>query len=324
MPTRLAWIGTAHIHTPGFINEALKRELDCAGVWDEDAERAHKNAVKLGGPVRTLEELAQDATVDGFVILSETVWHLELVEQLIGAKKPIFIEKPMGFDGEQSNAIRKLLDDNGIVFQTGYFSRGQGNVRALKNKVDEGFFGDITRVRASNCHSGALGGWFDTDWRWMADRDQAGVGAYGDLGTHVLDLLMWIFGDITSVTGALGMGTKRYEGCEEVGEALLRFQNGIIGTLAASWDDVADPIRIQVSGTTGHATLGSDLMIAGADGKFEKVEPAESVRAGFAAFVDHLQGKAVELVTAAEAAKRDAVMDAIYRGAESQTWVQVE
>jgi predicted dehydrogenase len=322
--TSLGWIGTGHIHTPGFVNEVLKRGLSCAGVWDHHVARATANAEKLGGQVRSVEDLAVDSLVDGFVVCSETVHHLDLVKQIAPAGKSMFIEKPMGFDGAQSRAICDLLEKHGVVFQTGYFSRGGANFRALKQRVDDGLFGTVTRVRASNCHSGALGGWFDTDWRWMADRSRAGVGAYGDLGTHVLDVLMWIFGPVASVTGAMSAGTNRYPGCEELGEALLKFESGVIGTMAAGWDDVADPVRVQVSGTEGHATLGADLMVAGKDGKFEKVELGDGVPAGFGAFLDHLAGKPVELVTAREAANRDIVMDAIYRGAESQSWVEVK
>jgi predicted dehydrogenase len=324
MSTRLGWIGTAHIHTPGFASEVLKRGLECAGVWDHDSTRAETNAEKLGGKVASISELAQDGSIDGYVICSETVHHLDLVGQLVATGKPMFLEKPMGASAEQSKAIYKLLDEHKIVFQTGYFSRGVPSFRTLKQKVDDGFFGTITRVRASNCHSGALGGWFDTDWRWMADRSQAGVGAFGDLGTHVLDLLIWIFGGVSAATGVLSTGTARYEGCDEVGEALLKFSNGIIGTLAASWDDVADPNRLEVSGTKGHATLGADLLIAGADGKFEKAELLEQVPSGFGAFLDNLDGKKVDLVTSKEAAQRDVTMDAIYQGAATQSWVEIE
>jgi predicted dehydrogenase len=324
MAIKLGWIGTAHIHTPGFSNEVLKREIACGGVYDHDSARAAKNSEKLGGTVRSIEEMVSDPSITAFVICSETVHHLSLVTELVKAGKPLFIEKPMGFNAAQSEAILKLLTDHKITFQTGYFSRGQVNFRTLKKHVDEGFFGTITRVRASNCHSGALGGWFNTDWRWMADRTQAGVGAFGDLGTHVLDLLLWMFGGIHSATGVLSMGTGRYEGCDEFGEALLKFSNGIIGTLTASWDDVADPVRIQVSGTKGHATVGSDFMLAGADGKFAKLETLEDpASAGFNAFLDHLGGKSVELVSAREATNRDIVMDAIYRGAETNQWIDI-
>jgi len=321
--TNLAWIGTAHIHTPGFSKEVLKRGLACAGVWDHDAARAAKNAEALGGPARDLDDLAYDGSVTGFVVCSETARHPELVHKLAPTGKPLFLEKPMAVSGHRSLEILGLIERHANVFQTGYFSRGNPSFRALKAKVDEGFFGEITRVRASNCHSGALGGWFDTDWRWMADRSQAGVGAYGDLGTHVLDLLLWMFGGVTAVTGVLSLGTNRYGGCDELGEGLLKFTSGVIGTMAAGWDDVADPIRLQVCGTKGAATLGAEFLLAGPDGKFSKVEVGEPVPAGFSAFLDHLEGKDVELVTAREAANRDIVMDAIYRGAESQSWVEI-
>jgi predicted dehydrogenase len=320
----LAWVGTAHIHTPGFSGEVLKRKHACAGVWDHNEERAKMNAEKLGGEVKTVEQMVADKSVDGFIVCSETVHHLSLVEKLVKASKPLFIEKPMGFNAEQSTAILSLLEENKVVFQTGYFSRGGAGVQTLKKKVEEGFFGQITRVRASNCHSGALGGWFDGEWRWMADRKQSGVGAYGDLGTHVLDLLIWMFGGVSAVTGLHGKGTARYEGCEETGEAILKFNSGVIGTLTAAWDDVTDPMRIMVSGTKGFATLGADLKLAGPDGKLEKVENLEpAVAAGFPAFLDYLEGKSVSLVSAREAAQRDVVMDSIYRAAESQTWVEI-
>lgn len=323
MTIRLGWVGTGHIHTPGFVNEVLKRGIACAGVWDHDVDRASMNADKLGGIVKVVSELVADETVDGYVVCSETVRHLDLARQLVTTGKPIFIEKPIGFSGEQSVAIRDAFEASKCVFQTGYFYRGNGKVRALKKLVDDGFFGTITKVRASNCHGGALNGWFDNEWRWMADRTQAGVGAFGDLGTHGLDLLMWLFGPVSSVTGALSAGTNRYPGCEELGESLLKFSSGVIGTLTSSWDDVADPMRLQVCGTKGQATFGADLLVAGPDGKFSVAEPEPDVPGGFNAFLSYLAGEKVELVTPREATDRDVVMDAIYRGAESQTWVTI-
>lgn len=320
----LAWVGTAHIHTPGFTDQVLNRGFKSAGVWDHDAARAEKNATKLDTVTKSVEELAADSSVSGYVICSETNRHLELVEALVKTGKPIFVEKPMGTDGATSAKILAAFEASSSVFQTGYFMRGVPTVRTLRKLVQEGFFGDITRVRASNCHSGALGGWFDTDWRWMADRSQSGVGAYGDLGTHSLDLLLWIFGEAQAVSGALANGTARYEGCDELGEGILKFKSGVIGTLAAGWDDVTNPHFLVVSGTKGYAVIGGDLSVAGPDGKLAKVEDLEpQVPSGFGAFLDHLEGKSVELVTAQEAALRDKTMSAIYQGAESQSWVSL-
>ncbi len=132
-----------------------------------------------------------------------------------------------------------------------------------------------------------------------------------------------MFGPVSSATGALSTGTNRYDGCDELGESLLKFSSGVIGTLTSSWDDVADPVRLQVCGTKGQATFGADLLVAGPDGKFSIADPEPDVPGGFNAFLDYLEGAQVELVTPREAAERDVVMDAIYRGAESQSWVAV-
>lgn len=323
-PLNLAWVGVAHIHTPGFSNDVLKRGHKCAGVYDRDAAKAAKNAEKLGGKVRTLAEMAADKSIDAFIITSETSFHLDLLKQIAGAGKPIFVEKPLGISTEFSTSILEILENHKITFQTGYFQRGGATVQTLKKKVDTGHFGTITRVRASVCHNGALGGWFDTDWRWMADRSLSGVGGFGDLGTHGLDLLMWLFGGVKAATGALSNGTARYKGCDELGEGLMKFTSGAIGTLTASWDDVANPIRMQVSGTKGHALLNGDLQLAGEDGKLAVVKELEpTAPSGFPGFLDFLEGKKVDLVKPREAVARDIVMDAIYKGAETQTWIDI-
>lgn len=316
-------LGTAHIHTPGFLDQMNKRGAKLLGLWDHDADRAARNSEKTGAPDMGLDELIASPEVGSFVVCSETCHHLDLVTKAAPRGLPMFVEKPLSSSPEESVKMAELMKANGVVFQTGYFMRGTAGVQTLKRLVDEGAFGKITRVRFSNCHSGALGGWFDGEWRWMADRSKAGVGAYGDLGTHVIDLLLWMFGPVTSVTGALGMGTARYEGCEELGEGLLKMESGVIATLAAGWNDVADPYRIQVSGTEGHALLGSTLQVAGKDGRMAEVELDADVPSGFGAFLDVLEGKKVELVTVDEAVARDAVASALYRGAEGNCWVDL-
>lgn len=318
----LAFVGCAHIHTPGFVNEVKRRELPVKYVWDHDAARAQMNAEKTGATVAEIETILADPDVAAVVITSETNRHPALVEAVVEAKKPLFVEKPMGTLTEASRQMAALIEASGLPFSTGYFMRGDKNIRKVKALIEEGFFGQITRVRASNCHSGALGGWFDGEWRWMADPNQAGVGGFGDLGTHVLDILLWLFGEVASATGALSMGTARYPGCDECGEAVLRFKSGIIGTLTASWDDVANPVTLQVAGTKGHAVLGSQGLLVGEDGNLAPAEDLpEPVPAGFNAFLDWFEGKPAELVSPREASNVDATMDAIYTGAREDRWV---
>jgi predicted dehydrogenase len=326
---QIALVGCAHIHTPGFIGTINRRDDVAVNlVWDHDHARAEKRQAELpGSAVTDLNGIFADPSIDAFLVCSETRLHQELVERAASTGKPLFVEKPLGMKKADGEAMAALIEANGCVFSTGYFMRGTAVIQTLKNRLEEGVFGQITRVRGSNCHSGALGGWFDGEWRWMADVEEAGVGAYGDLGTHSLDILLWLFGEVESATGIIGMGTARYPGCDETGEGLLKFKSGVIGTLAAAWDDVANPASMIVSGTKGHAIIYNGdlyLQIEGLDAKIPA--PLDSPRpSGLDAWLNAVVGQANpgELVPASQAAYRSTVMEAIYQGALEQSWVNI-
>ena len=238
------------------------------------------------------------------IICSETDRHEALVREAATAKKHIFAEKPLGLGAKDSFAMAEAIEQAGVLFQTGYFMRGNLITLFLRDQIQKGSFGTITRIRHTNCHLGSLGGWFDTEWRWMADLKQAGVGAFGDLGTHSLDILMWLMGDIARVSASIKVVTGRYNNCDETSEALIEFTNGVIGTLAAGWVDVAHPVSVILNGTEGHAYVANDRLyfksshVEGADGSSPRTDlPAETPHA-FELFLDAVGGEAnVPLVT---------------------------
>lgn len=323
----LALLGAAHIHTPDFINRLSRRaEVKVKYVWDHDRARAIKAAERLSAQVADLPEIWADAEVRAVVVCSETDRHEELVLPAVAAKKHLFVEKPLGYAAADAYRMARAIEQAGVLFQTGYFMRGQPVHRFLKEQISKGHFGQLTRVRHSNCHAGSLRGWFDTEWRWMADPKVAGCGAFGDLGTHSLDILLWLLGEVELVTASIKIVTGRYEGCDESGEGLLRFKGGAVATLAAGWVDLADPVKVLLSGTEGHAHLVDGNLyfqsqhVAGADGKAPWDLPEAQPHA-FELFLEALAGRTVPLVTPREAAYRNAVMEALYDGARTSAWV---
>jgi predicted dehydrogenase len=328
---KLALIGCAHIHTPGFVRAVTARtDVKIKWVWDHDPARARKNAEATGASVATdFRSAYADAEVAGVIICSETNRHEQLVLPAAVAKKSIFVEKPLGFASADAYAMADAIEKAGVLFQTGFFQRGDAKHIFLKRQVELGNFGRITRIRGSNCHGGALGRWFDTDWRWMANPQIAGVGAFGDLGAHSLDIMIWLMGEVSAVTAQIDNGTGAYENCDETGEGLLRFKNGAIGTLAAAWDDLNNPVTLLISGTEGHAAIINGQLhfqsrrVPGFDGSqpVRNSELPETISAGFDAFLDAMAGKRATLVGAREAAYRNAVMEALYEGARQKAWV---
>jgi predicted dehydrogenase len=330
-PVAFALAGAAHIHTPNYI-QILKqrRDIKVKYVWDHDAARATKAAVALDShEVDDPKTIWEDAEVKAVVICSETDRHRDLVLAAAQAKKHVFVEKPMGIGSHDAYEMADALEKAGVLFNTGYMMRTEPSSRFLKQQVDEGAFGKITRVRGSTCHNGSLEHWFDTDWRWMADPKIAGVGGFGDLGTHSLDLLMWMFGDVGDITADIKSVTGNYGGCDESGEALLKFKNGITGTLAAGWVDLSNPESLMISGTEGYAQIQDGVLyftskkVAGADGKKPWTRLPDRLPKPMDQFVDAVTGQFVTtLVKPREAAARVSVMEAAYKAATQQIWVK--
>jgi predicted dehydrogenase len=326
---QVALVGCAHIHTPGFVKRLQARtDVKVKYAWDHDAGRAAKQAEALGAAtVPDVAEIWADPAVVGAIICSETNRHEPLVLAGAAAGKHLFVEKPLGMGADDAYAMAGAIEQAGVLFQTGYFQRGNPIHQFLREQIGEGHFGKITRIRHTNCHAGSLLGWFDTGWLWMTDPVQAGCGAFGDLGTHSLDILLWLMGHVDSVTADIGVATGRYGACDEYGEGLLHFRSGVAGSLAAGWVDVAHPVNLILSGTEGHAYVADGKLyflsnhVSGAQGKEPWDTLPEAWPHAFELFLDALNGKDVPLVGAREAAVRSSVMEALYEGARTQSWV---
>lgn len=328
----LALVGAAHIHTPGFIKRILARsDVRVKQVWDHDRARAERRAAELNAAVvADPDAIWADPAVKAVILCSETDRHEPLVMAAAAAGKHLFVEKPLGMGRSDATRMADAIEAAGVLFQTGYFMRGQPVHQFLREQIRLGHFGKITRVRHSNCHSGSLGRWFDTEWLWMTDLAQAGVGAFGDLGTHSLDILMWLMGDVARATATMDTAVANYGPTDEFGEGLLVFANGVVGTLAAGWVDVQNPVTALVSGTEGHAYVCEDRLyfkssyVEGADGKTPWTELPAAWPHAFDLFLDAVTGGASEqLVSAREAADRSTVMEAMYAAARARAWVAV-
>ena len=326
----LALAGTAHIHAPNFADRLAKNpRVRVGAVWDPDPARAKAYADRLGARVvATPVELWSDPSLVAAVVCSQTDLHLDLVRGAAAAGKHLFVEKPLGLGAADAGEMARAIRAAGVLFQTGYFRRGQKAYRALKQLVGRGAFGQVTRVREANLHEGALGGWFDTEWRWMTDPARAGFGGFGDLGFHSLDIVIWLFGGVERAAALVGPGTNRY-GCDETGEALLLLANGAHATLGAGWTDLGNPVQCQVSGTQAHAYIADGKLhlncpeITGEKGFVPHDGGLADLPHAFDLFLAALDGGPREdLVPVGEAAYGCAVMEALYRAAAERRWVE--
>lgn len=333
---QIGYVGVPHIHTPDFVRRLNARDnIQVKGVWDSQPERAQITAEQLNSTtVADYSDIIGDSEIDSVVICAETNAHEPLVMAAAEAGKHLFVEKPLGAKADEAYRMANTIDKAGVIFHSGYFMRGFPVHLFIKQQLEAGTLGQITRIRHSNVHSGALNGWFDhgkgwfeDGWMWMTDVEQAGVGAFGDLGAHSLDILIWLMGNVKTVAAQIDNAIGKYD-CDEFGEGLMRFSNGVVGTLAAGWVDVFNTMPILIAGTEGQIYANDGKVyfhsqhVEGADGKTPWEDLPDGLPHAFDLFLDAITGQDVPLVSAQEAAYRVAVMEAFYQAAETQTWVE--
>jgi predicted dehydrogenase len=262
------------------------------------------------------------------VILSETSLHAELATAAAKAKKHLFVEKPIGVGSDDASQIADAVQKAGVLFTTGYHLRTVPKYLFIRENLQKGNLGKIVRVHASFANDCVLQGAFDNDSKWTVDRHWGALGGFADTGTHALDMLMWLMGDVEAVMAEIRTVTGRYPNCDETGQAMLRFTSGVSGTISAGWIEPENPVALLVSGTEGHAVVFNDRLylrtkkVPGADGArpWGKLPPGPDHP--LLQFVSAVAGrKAVPLVTAVEAASRVKVMEAMYRSAKERRWV---
>ncbi len=335
---KIGILTTAHIHTPNFVDRLKKMtsEVHVAGLWEPNKALADKYSKELNCKVvATAEEILNDSSIPAVVISGTTGEHDGLVVKAAKAGKNIFVEKPLATTPTEANRIFTAVKEAGVIFQTGHFMRSDANFQFLKKEIDAGNFGTITRARHVNCHHGALGGWFDKDYRWFFHKAEAGGGGFYDLGCHSVDILNFLLGPIEEATCVLGPKNVKYQNIDEYGEGLLKFKNGVIASVAAGWLDIGNPANFALYGTQGFAWInGNDLYyksekskVAGADGAkpIDKSVIGEGMPHAFNLFFDVLLGKRDKsvLISVEDALNVCRTMDAMYQGDKLGSWVKV-
>jgi predicted dehydrogenase len=328
----LALLGVAHMHTPMYLQMLRTREdVRVTRVWDHDASRAEKVAAQCEAKAaKTVAEVLGDASVSGVVILSETSLHAELATAAAKAGKHVFIEKPIGVGSKDATEIAAAVEKAKVLFTTGYHLRAIPKYIFIKENIAKGNFGKIVRAECSFSNDCVLQGAFDKELKWAVDPKWGALGGFADTGTHAVDMLMWLLGDVEAVSADIRSLTSRYRGCDETGQGLLKFDGGVTATVSAGWIEPENPVALLVVGTEGHAAIFNDRLylrtkkVPGADG----ARPWGKLPAGpdhpLLQFVSAITGqKDVPLVTAWEAALRVRVIEALYQAAKERKWVRV-
>ncbi|CAH1059644.1 Gfo/Idh/MocA family protein [Paenibacillus pseudetheri] len=251
------FMGKAHSNAyrslPMFFPKALKPEMSV--ICGRNAEALEEAATQLGWSdcVTDWKDLIAREDIDLIDINAPSNAHKEITLAAAKAGKHIFCEKPLALTLADSREMLQAAVDAGVTHMVGFNYRFSPAVRLAKKLVESGRLGKIYHFRA----------WFLQDWIidpefplvWRLQKEIAGSGSHGDLGAHLIDLALFLVGDVKEVigmsetfikerplaaemTGLSAKGDKDApKGKVTVDDATLflaRFDNGALGSFEAT------------------------------------------------------------------------------------------
>ncbi|MCG2796503.1 MAG: Gfo/Idh/MocA family oxidoreductase [Actinomycetia bacterium] len=175
------------------------------------------------------QELLDSEALDAVYITAPTSLHAKMAEDCLKRGINIFIEKPLGVSAKDTRHLVELVRDNEVITMVGYCKHFIDTFRKAKSVLESGILGKAIYFNSymyiSQLFSGGVG--------WRYKKESSGGGVLNILGTHLVDVLLWFFGDVASVTSAVK--SHYSDEVEDFTHSYLTFKSGLAGSFDASW-----------------------------------------------------------------------------------------
>jgi predicted dehydrogenase len=238
----------------GALSSNPERAKASAPDYDIPASRAYGSYREL---IESESKLPADQRIDFITVATPNHTHYEIAKAAVEAGFNVMCDKPMTFDLKQAEELAEAVDRAGVVFAVTHNYTGYPLVRQAREMVLAGELGEIQAIR-----SNYIQGWLRTRLEesdqkqaaWRTDPSRSGIaGCFGDIGTHAYNLGRYITGllpvDVSCHLRTYEPGRK----LDDYGHAVIRFENGALGTVTASQitHGRENDIFIEVDGTKG-------------------------------------------------------------------------
>jgi predicted dehydrogenase len=249
-----AFMGRAHSQAWQAVSRAFDPPLRprLAAICGRDAEATRAAADRLGWAAAETDWRALIARDDVRLvdIVAPGSVHAPIAIAALRAGKHVLCEKPLANTLAEAAAMADAADaafSRGVRAMVGFNYRRVPAIALARQLVEQGRIGTLRHVRAVY-----LQDWLvdpDSPLTWRLQAEQAGSGALGDLGAHIVDLAQFLTGDEivgVSALSATFIDQRPLPGSSGNGDA----KGGATGTGDASGTGHA--------GGTGHASGAGD------------------------------------------------------------------
>lgn len=231
MVYKIALVGCGRISKNHF--DAIKeaKEFKLTGVCDIHKARAEQAGKEQNVPFFTdLNDMISNVEMDIISICTPSGIHAK--QGIISAEKGIHVltEKPMATKLDDADELIKSCDKNNVKLLVVKQNRLNTTMQLLKHAIDKGRFGKIYQASVNVFWQRPQEYYDMAKWRGTWEFDG---GAFMNQASHYVDALEWLIGEPESVMGMTSTMARKIES-EDMGAAIVKFRNGVIGTINVS------------------------------------------------------------------------------------------
>jgi predicted dehydrogenase len=268
------------------------------------------------------EAVLADPRVEAVVLASPHSLHARQVIAAAASGRHVFVEKPFTLTRAEAEAAVAAVERAGVTMALGHNRRFLPAAQRLKAMLAAGELGTLLAIEGNISGPGALA------WRpgmWRADPKESPAGGMAAMGIHMVDMFQNLCGPIAAVT-VVSEARVVDNGLDDTTLMLLRFRNGMAGTLATL---AATPRlwRLQVFGDRAWAEMwGPERLVVareGAEREHIRFDPVDTERAELEAFAAAAAGGPAYPLSLAEAVHSASVFEAVAIGARREGWIAV-
>ena len=175
-------------HMPALKNLDVCEMVAFCDIIIERAEEAAKEYGVEGAKVyEDYKELLLDETIDVVHVCTPNRAHSFITVDALESGKHVMCEKPMAINSAEALKMLEAARRTGKKLTIGYQSRQTNANQYLKREAEDGTFGDIYYARAIALRRRAV-----PTWGVFLNEYEQGGGPLIDIGTHALDMTLWI------------------------------------------------------------------------------------------------------------------------------------
>jgi predicted dehydrogenase len=247
----LGYVGKIHLrHCQKLANAKL---VAVADLSKKALKAANHAGVKK--TYTSYEQLLKDPGVDAVIIALPTHLHVECAKYAAEVQKHILLEKPIARNTTEAKEIISAVRRHAVKLMIGYPIRFDKKFQGLQQKIHKGTLGDVEIARATYISSGPLfhraeGLTPNPVPEWWFNKELTGGGALIDLGSHLINLLRWYFGEITDIKSHLGYRFNMP--FEDSAICLSKFNSGAKAVIMVGWFSQQYHLEITLFGTVKH------------------------------------------------------------------------